>query len=197
MLLQSYKSNQELLRYTYFKSATALDQFFGWWLNMKESQLSALHICDCDTFVIKIKIDHMIMKNCKTDQSNVETCRFRLSWNTETVFVRVYSTEWTWWECTLAGVYQMGHVVCVSLFGEQIYDWSIIRMSHVLGKAGGNIKMTVLDCCISTSSNWSSRWVVIVLCGNSNMLRKGVLTEVLELQLISLRNQLGYPIKYA
>ena len=27
----------------------------------------------------------------------------------------------------------------------RIYDWSIIRMSHVLGKAGGNINMDVSD----------------------------------------------------
>ena len=32
MAVKSYKSNQEFLRYSHFKSATALDQFFGRWL---------------------------------------------------------------------------------------------------------------------------------------------------------------------
>jgi len=47
----------------------------------------------------------------------------------------------------------MGHLVFHLQLGNKNYDWSIIRMSHVLGQAVMNINMDVLHHWNITCSN--------------------------------------------
>lgn len=60
------------------------------------------------------------------------------------------------------------------------YDWSIIRMSHVLGKAGWNIKMNILANAISQVLIEDPGRSLFVLYASSNTLRQCILTEVLD-----------------